>query len=107
MQQRSSMALQTACQSVGIRGTAGCPLSLNMHGSCGGAELQVHFQPAQAQPATRLAKKHFTPLACDICESTIEGVPTKDGMTAANLCRVRICIAGGCWPAQPRFCQKD
>ena len=41
MQQRAREALQTACQSVGIKGLAGCPLTLNMHGSCGGAKLQV------------------------------------------------------------------
>lgn len=51
MQQRSNMALQTACQSVGIRGTAGCPLALSMHGSCGGAKLLV------CGPCSRAAAK--------------------------------------------------
>jgi hypothetical protein len=62
------MALQTACQSVGIRGTAGCPLSLSMHGSCGGAKLQVHFQLVQAAAwckACSPAEQLVTVLACD------------------------------------------
>lgn len=42
LEQRTSSALQTACQSLGMKGTGGsCPLALTMHGSCGGAKLQV------------------------------------------------------------------
>eukprot|EP00878_Enallax_costatus_P029822 GHUV01032381.1.p1 GENE.GHUV01032381.1~~GHUV01032381.1.p1 ORF type:complete len:258 (+),score=55.74 GHUV01032381.1:66-776(+) len=38
---RSRRALQKACQQEGFRGISGCPLTLNMHGSCGGARLQL------------------------------------------------------------------
>jgi hypothetical protein len=44
MEERSSMALETTCQSAGVRGSSGCPLTLTMHGSCGGSKLQVRDQ---------------------------------------------------------------
>jgi hypothetical protein len=65
------MALQTTCQSLGIRSTAGCPLSLNMHGSCGGAKLQVRFSKAELVQAAAWRKacspagQLVTVLACD------------------------------------------
>lgn len=39
--ERSRTALRTACQHEGFRGIGGCPLTLSMHGGCGGAKLQV------------------------------------------------------------------
>eukprot|EP00879_Flechtneria_rotunda_P013498 GHRR01014093.1.p1 GENE.GHRR01014093.1~~GHRR01014093.1.p1 ORF type:complete len:350 (+),score=100.89 GHRR01014093.1:875-1924(+) len=39
--ERSTAALQAACQQEGFRTVSGCPLGLSMHGSCGGAKLQV------------------------------------------------------------------
>lgn len=41
LSERSASALAAACQSEGFHGTGGCPLTLRLHGSCGGSRLQV------------------------------------------------------------------
>jgi hypothetical protein len=51
--ERSRTALQTACQHEGFRGIGGCPLTLSMHGGCGGAKLQVGSHGQSGMPRRR------------------------------------------------------